>query len=103
MPLSLPSRLPIALAPAEMSEYKPPLICFINAEGFAEPLIALWSPEALDLLEENVREGRSGLNRVVGVMESVKTIKPLREVGIMGCNTKSEWDGAMCILKQSGG
>jgi molybdopterin-guanine dinucleotide biosynthesis protein A len=84
-------------------EYKPPLTCFVNAEGFTEPLIAIWSPEALDVLERNVKEGRSGLNRVVAMMEGVKAIKPLREAWIMGCNTRGEWDEAMQVLKERDG
>jgi molybdopterin-guanine dinucleotide biosynthesis protein A len=84
-------------------EYEPPLTCFVNSEGFTEPLIALWSPEALDVLERNVKEGRSGLNGVVGMMEGVKLVKPLRETWIMGCNTRHEWDKAMRVLKERHG
>jgi molybdopterin-guanine dinucleotide biosynthesis protein A len=85
-------------------EYEAPLTCFLNSEGFSEPLIAIWSPEALEMLKSNVEEGKNGLNRVVKMMrrkngEAVKLVEPLRDEWITGCNTKEEWDAAMEVIK----
>ena len=48
--------LPPAALQQLILEYEPPLTCFVNMEGFAEPLIAIWSPDALDALAGEVRE-----------------------------------------------
>lgn len=83
-------------------EYEPPLTCFVSAEGFVVPLIAVWSPEALDALAEEVREGRTGLNRVVGMLKG-KTVRPLRDIWITGFNTRAEWEDALKVLQQRHG
>jgi molybdopterin-guanine dinucleotide biosynthesis protein A len=83
-------------------EYEPLLTCFLNADGFAEPLIAVWSPEALDVLAEEVREGRSGLNRVVSMLKG-KRVRPLRDIWITGCNTRAEWEEVLKALQQRNG
>lgn len=85
-------------------EYEPPVTCFLNAEGFSEPLIAIWSPEALETLKTNVEQGKSGLNRVVKTMkrangQDAKLVRPLRDEWITGCNTMEEWEEAMRVIK----
>ncbi|OBT84511.1 hypothetical protein VE02_06771 [Pseudogymnoascus sp. 03VT05] len=89
------------LSPAALeqliSEYVPPVTCFSNEERFSEPLIAVWAPEALEKLKENVKRGRNGLNAVVKELGG-KNIKPLRKEWIKGTNTKKEWDEAMELL-----
>jgi hypothetical protein len=52
--------LPPAALQQLILEYEPPLTCFVNADGFTEPLIAVWSLEALDALAEEAREGGVG-------------------------------------------
>lgn len=75
-------------------EYQDPVTCFENEDGFSEPLIAIWSPEALLGLKKNVSNGVCGLNRVV--KDSCgKLVKPLREEWITGTNTKDDWEEAM--------
>jgi molybdopterin-guanine dinucleotide biosynthesis protein A len=93
------SLLPPAALQQLILEYEPPLTCFVNTEGFTEPLIAVWSPEALEALVEEVREGRSGLNRVLGML-SGKKVSPLRDTWITRCNTREEWEEALRLLQQ---
>jgi molybdopterin-guanine dinucleotide biosynthesis protein A len=81
-------------------EHIPPAsTCFLNEDGYAEPLIALWGPEALERLKKNVEKARNGLNftlREVGA----KMIKPEDESGIKGANSRREWDEAMVVLRE---
>lgn len=88
-------------------EYEPPVTCFLNAEGFSEPLIAIWSPEALEKLKINVEHGMSGLNRIVKMLkradgQDAKLVRPLRDEWITGCNNMEEWEEAMQIIKSRG-
>jgi molybdopterin-guanine dinucleotide biosynthesis protein A len=64
-------------------EYEDPVTCFINEEGFAQPLIAIWGPEALEALKERVGEGEYALN---GIVKSIggKMVRPLRESWVRG-------------------
>ncbi len=91
--------LPPAALQQLILEYEPPLTCFVNAEGFTEPLIALWSPKALDALSAEVRAGSNGLNRVVSLL-SGKKVMPLRDTWIAGCNVREEWEEALQVLRQ---
>jgi molybdopterin-guanine dinucleotide biosynthesis protein A len=70
-------------------EYQPPLTCFVNESGIAQPLIGIWDEQALEKLKENVGQGENGLESVVMEMEA-KLVKPLREIWIMGANTREE-------------
>lgn len=94
--------LPPAALHQLLLEYEPPLTCFLNAEGFTEPLIAVWSLEALDALAAQTSEGRVGLNRVVGMLKG-KMVRPLRDEWITGCNTRKEWEEALNVLQQRDG
>ncbi|KAL2060821.1 hypothetical protein VTL71DRAFT_8873 [Oculimacula yallundae] len=78
-------------------EYQDPITCFENESGFSEPLIAIWGPEALLALENNVSNGAYGLNRVVEEI-SGKLVKPLRDEWITGTNTMEEWNEAMKVV-----
>jgi molybdopterin-guanine dinucleotide biosynthesis protein A len=92
--------LPPAALQQLILEYKPPLTCFVNAEGITEPLIAIWSPEALDKLKGEVGRGRSGLNRFMSILEG-KKVRPLRESWITGCNTRAQWEETLRILRDT--
>lgn len=91
--------LPPAALQQLMLEYEPPLTCFVNAEGITEPMIAIWSPEALHSLAEEVTKGYSGLNRVVSILGG-KKVRPLRETWIKGCNSREEWEEILRGLQE---
>lgn len=80
-------------------EYIAPITCFSNSEGWCEPLLAIWSPAALQRLRENVLRGRSGPNAVIRSIGG-KIIKPKEEDWIFGANTRHEWEVAMQMARE---
>lgn len=48
-----------------VKEYVPPVTCFGNEQGFLKPLLAIWSPQALGRLAENVAAGKCGPSMTV--------------------------------------
>jgi molybdenum cofactor guanylyltransferase len=80
--------------------YAPPVTCFINNEGFCEPLVGIWSPPALRHLAQRVREGSSGPSRTVQEQQGVM-IKPPSDQAMLlyNVNTKDEWNLAVRQLK----
>jgi molybdopterin-guanine dinucleotide biosynthesis protein A len=70
-------------------EYEDPVTCFVNEGGIAEPLIAIWGPEALERLKGVLERGKSGLDGVVEGMGG-KLVKPLREEWIQWSNTEEQ-------------
>lgn len=72
--------------------------CFVNSKGFHEPLLGVWSPQALQKLEENVQSGEYGPSRtVLDLLQEgrAKLVKPLNERRILGANTPEEWEQCM--------
>lgn len=90
--------LPASALQQLILEYQDPVTCFVNEDGFAEPLIGIWSPEALKKLKENVKGGRGGLHAVIKALDG-KLVRPLRELWIKGANTRDEWEDLLKILK----
>ncbi|KAF8857912.1 hypothetical protein BDZ45DRAFT_743918 [Acephala macrosclerotiorum] len=90
--------LPASALQQLILEYEDPVTCFVNREEFAEPLIGIWSPNALRKLGENVEVGRSGLGTVVKEVGG-KMVRPLREGWIKGTNTREEWEEVLEILR----
>jgi molybdopterin-guanine dinucleotide biosynthesis protein A len=74
-----------------VNSYEPPATCFKNKEGFSEPLLAIWSPQALESLKKNVDNGRSGPSYTLKTIDS-KRIVPTNEDWLVNVNTKVEWD-----------
>jgi hypothetical protein len=63
-------------------EFEPPVTCFINSEGIPEPLVGIWTPDALKRLAKEVESGNSNLVEVFNKMEG-RTITPLRQEWLM--------------------
>jgi len=61
--------------------------------------LAIWSPAALQRLQENVLRGRSGPNNVIRSLGG-KVIRPENEDWIYGANTEQEWDVAMQLARK---
>jgi molybdopterin-guanine dinucleotide biosynthesis protein A len=70
-------------------EWTAPVICFENRDGFCEPLLSIWSPEALRALEENIQNGILGPSAVVKRLRG-KKIRPLEERWIFNVNTPAD-------------
>lgn len=82
-----------------VDNYQSPLTCFENAEGWPEPLLAIWSPSALDTLEHNVRRGVTGPIKTLRGLLS-KKLRPLDERSLMNINTPMEWEAALRAAAQ---
>lgn len=74
-----------------------PLTCFVNGGGFLEPLLAVWSPDALRRLEANVDDGILGPMAVVRELKG-KCIRPVEEKWLFNANTKVELDVAIDMM-----
>lgn len=74
--------------------------CFSNDEGFCEPLLGIWSPDALQMLEEHVRNGILGPSSVVRRLQG-KTIRPRERRWLFNTNTPAEWKRAMELLENN--
>jgi molybdopterin-guanine dinucleotide biosynthesis protein A len=70
-------------------EWTAPVTCFENRDGFCEPLLSIWSPEALRALEENIQNGILGPSAVVKRLRG-KTIRPHEEKWIFNVNTPAD-------------
>lgn len=75
-------------------DYEAPLTCFKNASGWPEPLVGIWSPEALAHLESNVMKGITGPKSVVRDFNG-KIITALNERSLFNTNTSDDWDKAV--------
>lgn len=83
-------------------EYQEPVTCFLNEEGFIEPMLAIWGPDAIRALRNDVEAGNTSMNRVIKKLGG-KTVRPLREEWIRGANTKEDWEAAMKIVGETSG
>lgn len=73
-----------------------PVTCFQNDDGFCEPLVGIWSPDALHKLQANVRNGRGSPSAVVRDLGGLQIRCP--EYGrrwLMNVNTEGEWEEAL--------
>ncbi|KAK4201325.1 nucleotide-diphospho-sugar transferase [Triangularia verruculosa] len=80
--------------------YQPPVACFRNADGFCEPLVAIWSPEALGRLAEAAAKGKiPGPSSIVRQL-SGKQIDHVEEEAIQlrNVNTREDWEAVQSLL-----
>jgi molybdopterin-guanine dinucleotide biosynthesis protein A len=82
-----------------VKSYTAPATCFKNAEGFSEPLLGIWSPQAFQTLSENVSSGRLGPSYTLRRLDS-KLIAPMQEEWLTNVNTKEEWDAAKACMQK---
>lgn len=75
------------------------LACFRNADGFLEPLLAIWTPDALRELERNVQRGILGPSAVVKQMRA-KAVTPRDERWVFNANTPEDWQRALRFRKE---
>ena len=74
--------------------------CFMNADGFCEPLLGIWTPDALQALQQNVEQGLLGPSAVVKKLGG-RTIRPGDEQWLFNTNDSMEWQQAV-EMKRSG-
>ncbi|PCG91780.1 Molybdenum cofactor guanylyltransferase [Penicillium occitanis (nom. inval.)] len=75
------------------------LTCYRNSKGFCEPLLAVWSPEALEKLAENVKQGRTGPRFVLDELSDARVMSPEDDVELFNVNTIEEWEKACNLFK----
>lgn len=78
--------------------YQDPITCFVNKDGFSEPLLAIWSPHALQVLSENVVAGRAGPSFTVKRLGG-KLVSPDQDDCILNTNTPEEWEDVKWRIK----
>ncbi|PKX88658.1 molybdenum cofactor guanylyltransferase [Aspergillus novofumigatus IBT 16806] len=79
-------------------EWTAPVTCFENRDGFCEPLLSIWSPDALRALKENIRNGILGPSAVVRRLRG-KMIRPHEERWIFNVNTPADLEVASSHMK----
>ncbi|KAL4939133.1 hypothetical protein BDV06DRAFT_231252 [Aspergillus oleicola] len=70
------------------------VMCFENRDAIYEPLLGVWSPGALELLEDNVNQGILGPKSLV-LKTQGKSIRPLGENWLFNMNTRAEYEQVM--------
>ncbi|KEF61165.1 uncharacterized protein A1O9_02730 [Exophiala aquamarina CBS 119918] len=83
-----------------LEEFRGPLACYRNCRGFVEPLLAIWSPEALEQLQGNAMQGKYG-PRFVTEQVNAQTILPAQNRWLFNANTTEEWREALRLLMPS--
>lgn len=76
------------------SNFEEPVTCFMNDEGWCEPLLGIWSPTALQELETNVDAGRTGPISTVKALCG-RLLEPLEAWWLLNANTPQQWHDAV--------
>jgi molybdopterin-guanine dinucleotide biosynthesis protein A len=81
------------------SRYKPPVTCLQNQEGFCEPLLGIWSPEAISHLKENCKAGKLSPSKAIRELDGYTYLPEDSETLLQNVNISSEWEGALRSLR----
>ncbi|KAF4423694.1 bifunctional molybdenum cofactor biosynthesis [Fusarium acutatum] len=81
------------------TRYKSPVTCFQNQEGFYEPLLGIWSPEATNHLKENCKAGKLSPSKAVRELEGYTYLPEDSEGLLRNVNIRSEWEDALRSLR----
>lgn len=65
--------------------------CFHNKDGYSEPLLGIWSPAALEALQENVQQGITGPSFVVRQLSGI-LVEPEFDDWLINTNTEEDWE-----------
>ncbi|KAI1049880.1 hypothetical protein LB506_002017 [Fusarium annulatum] len=79
--------------------YKPPVTCFKNHEGFCEPLLGVWGPEAIIHLKENCKAGKLSPSKAVSELGGCTYLPNDSEALLRNVKIRSEWDDALRSLR----
>ena len=77
------------------------MTCFGTERGSLEPLLGIWSPQALGRLAENVAAGKCGSAMTVEELDG-KVLVPNDEGWVFGVEGVEDWDAAMRVLRMEG-
>lgn len=88
-----------ALALVQLQQEMTGLVtCFYNDAGFCEPLLGIWTPQALQTLEEHVQQGILGPKSTVRKCHG-KLIRPQDSRWLFNTNTPDGWKQAMALIE----
>ncbi|KAJ0418617.1 MobA-like NTP transferase domain-containing protein [Aspergillus carlsbadensis] len=76
-----------------------PVTCFENTDGIYEPLLGIWTPEALSLLDNNVQQGILGPKAVV-LKSKGTSIRAQEENWLFNMNTRVEYEQALKMSQE---
>lgn len=79
-----------------VSHYEQPVTCFRNLKGYCEPLLGLWSPQALEYLADNHKKGVLSPSRVVDKLGGPMLL-PTRDPQwtLFNVNSRADWTATM--------
>ena len=78
------------------AEYRAPVTCFQNLDGFCEPLLGIWSPEAIRHLKRNCDKGKLSPSKAVKELGGLVIIpEGDADVVLRNVNTKEEWENSL--------
>ncbi|RGP72901.1 bifunctional molybdenum cofactor biosynthesis [Fusarium longipes] len=82
--------------------YRAPVTCFCNNEGVCQPLLGIWSPEAIRQLKENCGKGNYSPSQAFKDLDGLLHL-PTGDVEALlyNANTKLEWEGALEKLAEA--
>ncbi|KAG5776891.1 hypothetical protein H9Q73_009450 [Fusarium xylarioides] len=83
----------------DYDEWIPPVTCFRNKEGFCEPLLGIWSREAIIHLKEKSKTGNLGPSKAVQELHGYTYLPEDSEALLRNVNIKSEWEDALKSLR----
>ncbi|KAF5695037.1 bifunctional molybdenum cofactor biosynthesis [Fusarium globosum] len=75
--------------------YRPPVTCFKNHEGFCEPLLGIWSPEAINHLKDNCRAGKLSPSKAVRELGGRTYLPDESEALLRNVNIRWEWEDTL--------
>ena len=86
-----------------VQNYHPPATCYVHEDGHPDPFLAIWSPKALSMLEQNVDNGRTGpchslklaVSQALDTYNAQHFIKPRTFDWLVNTNTPDEWNAAL--------
>jgi len=79
------------------AHYRDPVTCFENGRGLLEPYAAIWGPDALGQLVENVAQGFGNPRKVIEDLQGTR-VRPLYDHSLFNTNTKEDWEDAMRLI-----
>ncbi|KAK4171667.1 nucleotide-diphospho-sugar transferase [Triangularia setosa] len=84
--------------------YQPPVTCFRNAEGFCEPLVAIWSPEALGKVVECASKGMlPGPSSIIWEIGGQQIeLSGADAIQLRNVNTRGDWEAVWSLMDISG-
>lgn len=73
--------------------------CYVHGDSTPEPLFAIWSPDALEQLNQNVSAGLTGPIQTLRQLK-LSRLEPENERWLLNTNTPEDWERANGIIER---